>query len=360
MGVTDNQDNRKVNILITLIIWCVLCSVSMVGMLVVAADKTVVIETAAEDASGDVIRVPQDESMIEAPAGGLLELQRDVTLKNALSIPVAAEVKAEHVTVENHYWNHELWIYLKNTDDTFYRQNLIRGDLSQIEKCLYEVQEGGILVKIELHNIREYRSTMEAGVLKIEFFDPRDYYENIIVLDPIGGGEESGITAGIYAEKDVALQVAKLVQKKVTLPDTRVYLTRNEDITVSGEQRLQLIQEIAPDLFLQIGVTENIEDIGKYGVETYFNEEYYIPEFGNVEWADIVTREVTIASSNRALGLHPEAGGILSFLDMPAARLSMGYFTNEQECTLLQQDAYRDKLAEGIAEAVRKVFDEGK
>jgi len=324
---------------------------SMAAMLVVASDKTIVIEAAAQDQS------ELSADSIQNASGELLLLTSKDALENCVCIPLEEGTKAEQVTVENRYMEQELWIYIKNANEDFYGQNRITGDMSEIQKGWYEVQEDGILLKFGMDTVWEYHSTMESGTLKVVFSNPRDSYQQIVVLDPMGGGSESGAVAARFTEKELTLQVAKLVQKNMVQPDIKIYITRSEDIQVTDEQKLELVEAVEPDLFLQIGVSEAQEDAAQYGIQTYYNNEYYIPEFGNVEWADMVTKEVTVAVSNRALGLLPvEEESILKQLDMPAARLHLGYFTNAQEAALLKQEGYQDKLAVGIAEAILEVY----
>lgn len=347
------KDGRKLNMWITLVIWSVLCVVCMACMLVVAADKTIVIEDAAQEQWG--LSAEKGRTGLESEV--LLELQEARDSEGQLCIPLAEGTKAEQVIVENRYAEQELWIYIEKAEESFYQQHAITGDVAPVRRGWYEVQKDGILLKLQMDTVWEYHSTMEGGNLKIAFCDPRDTYQYIVVLDPVGGGAENGITAGSYTEKEVALQVAKSAQKKVELPDIKIYITRSEDVEVSAEQRIRLVQAVRPDLFLQIGVSECNEDTAQYGIQAYYNDEYFIPEFGNIEWADVVTKKVTVAASNRALGLFPaNEDSILAQLDMPAAAVSLGYFSNEQERELLMQESYREKLAAGIAEAILEVY----
>ena len=114
-----------------------------------------------------------------------------------------------------------------------------------------------------------------------------------------------------------------------------------------------MIQEAGADLYIRIGAAENAAEENVYGIQCYYNDEYFIPGFGNVELADIVTRAVTIASSNRALGLIPaDEDSILKEIDIPAVQLSAGYLSNDRERNLLQQEAYLEKVAEGILNAI--------
>lgn len=351
MGIVEN-DSKKMNMLITLIIWCVLCGGSMAGMLVVASDKTIVITDAAPEQSG----FTAENNQAGSRQGTIMELRQDGNMKNQLCIPLESGTKAEQVIVENRYMEQELWIYIKKAGEAFYQQNTISGDVASVESCRYEVQDDGILLKLQMDTVWEYHNTMEGGSLKIAFSNPRDNYRQIVVLD-LADGEDSGTAVEPYGEKELALQIAKQVQKKVEQPEIKIYITGSEDGTISKEQKIKLVQSVEPDLFLQIDTLENSEDSSQYGIQSYYNDEYYIPDFGNVEWADMVTKEVTVAASNRALGLFPAAeDSILKELDMPAATISVGYMTNTRERALLMQESYQEKLAGGIAEAIQAVY----
>ncbi len=79
----------------------------------------------------------------------------------------------------------------------------------------------------------------------------------------------------------------------------KVYLTRTEDIDVTKEARRQFADWVGADLYLEIGLSSDPENTSVYGISGEYNDEYYIPEFGNLQWADCVTRQVTVAASNR-------------------------------------------------------------
>jgi len=69
-----------------------------------------------------------------------------------------------------------------------------------------------------------------------------------------------------------------------------------------------------------------------------------------------LTREVTIASSNKAEGLLAvDEDSILKQIRIPAAELCLGYFSNETERELLGQKSYQEKLATGVINALKKI-----
>lgn len=344
------KDVRKQNMLITLIIWLVLACGLMGAMMYVAARKTIVI--------ADTVR--EESSLPEGSQGSgaqELVLRSDGMGNKCIQVALAKGTKAENVVMENRYMERELWIYLKEAEADFYQDNAIYGDLAPVLSGQCETGSDGIVLKFSMDGVWEYRSTMENDALVIAYHEPGELYEQIVVVDPVGGGSESGVVAGGYAEKDITLQVAKQLQKNWVQENIRIYFTRQEDVDVSLEERLAFTEEVGADMFIAIGACGDTEHPEYYGIHSFYNEEYFIPEFGNIQLADVLTRSVTLAASNRAIGLTPaETGSILRELEIPAAEICVGYMTNTTECALLQQEDYHKKLAEGLANAILEVY----
>ncbi len=337
----------KENMLATFVLWLILSAAAMAAMLRLALHKTIVIADASRNQAGLTADSRQ--------TGLALELRQTESSGGVFVIPIPENVRAEDVAVENRYMEKELWIHIRSDSPRFYEDNAVSGDISAITEGRYEVQPDGVLLKLTMDRLQEYRSTMNDTALEVAGCEPGELYPFIVVIDPVGGGSEDGLSGYGYKEKELALQVAKLVQDKWTLSDIKPYFTRTEDVEVSAEERAALIRDVDADFYIGIGAAENPSEEGIYGIQCYYNEEYFIPDFGNVELADIVTRAVTIAASNRALGLAPaEEDSILKEISIPAVQLSVGYLSNDRERGLLQQEAYLEKIAEGIINAVEE------
>lgn len=350
---------------LTLVLWTVLCAVSMGLMLFCSMTKTIVIADAAQEEAQSTAEESTEKPIIHTRE---LELKREADSRDRFYITLPADVKAENITMENRYWDGELRIRIQSSSLEFYENCVIEGDISTIDSGICEMKADGVLLRIKMNSLLEYRSTMEGKTLVLAFYEPVELYDTIVVLDPAGGGEELGCigeaippesaSEGIYLyEKDVTLQVARLVQKALSLEGVKVYLTRAEDVNVTEEERLAFLQEVEADFYVRLSV--DVADNGQlYGIRGEYNGQYYIPEFGNVQLADMLTKEVTIASSNKAEGLVPAGeDSILRQVKIPAAEISLGYFSNETERELLGQAVYREKLATGVINTITKVCD---
>lgn len=340
------KDPGKENMLITLVLWIIFSAVAMAAMLHLAANKIIVIADMPQDQAGLIAGTAQaDHAMVLRPTES----------DGSFVIPLPENVRAEDVIIENHYMEKELWIHIQSDNTQFYGENVVSGDTSAIVEGRYEIQPDGVLLKFAMNSLQEYRSTMNAHVLEVAGCKPGDMYPFIVVIDPVGGGSEIGLCSYVYREKELALRIAKMVQMNCELSDVKLYFTRTEDVEVLAEERIALARDLDADFYIRIGAAENSGDESIYGIQCYYNEEYFIPGFGNVNLADIVTRNVTIASSNRAQGLIPvEEDSILKDISIPAVQLSVGYLSNSKERNLLQQEDYLEKVAEGIVNAIEE------
>lgn len=334
-----------------LCLWTALCACAMAAMLSFAANKTIVIADVPSgmadsfDALGENEPAPEKELIVQKTSDG----------ENIFYIPLPRGIKAESVLVENHYIHSELWLGIRGEDAGFFEENALTGDTGFIRESRYEVQENGVLLKLKMRRVMEYRSTLKGDVLEVACYEPGELYDYVVVLDPVADDSNAEAVDGQVQAEDVALSVARMVQKKLSLDGVRVYLTRAEGIELSEEDRLALTEQVGADLYIGIGVSRDEADPGRYGILCYYNQDYFIPDFGNVNLADVLTREVATASCNRALGLEPAEGdSLLGHMEIPAALLSVGYLTNSQERELLGQEGYQEKLAEGVLAALAK------
>lgn len=323
----------------------------MVSMLYVASNKTIVISDAAqEEFTGE------SDGTLPAREGMKLLLENAGGEKKSICIPLQKGTKAENVVMENRYMEQELWIYLQGGESSFYRDNAVYGDLESLLQGYCEENRDGIILKLQMTDVMEYRSTMENDTLTIACYQPKELYPFVVVIDPAGGGADMGIVGEEYAEKNLALRVARQLQKLYGQDSVKLYFTRLEDVDVSEEERIGLVDAVSADAFIRIGASCDDRQ-ESYGIQSYYNEEYFIPGLGNVQLADALTRNVTIACSNRAEGLFPAAeDSILKKITVPAAQICLGYLSHPQENALLRQEDYQEKLAEGLADAITEVY----
>ena len=330
----------------------------MAVLLYAAAHKTIVIPEGGREEVAAMEEYPADESVTE---GGdeveELSVMMEQTGNRQICVPIPKGLQADDVIMDNQYMRRELWIRLEDIQEDFYSTETLRADEGVLESVCCEKQKNSVILKLQLKDVYEFVSTIDEDSILITCYHPKELYDRVVVADPKGGGAHTGPELDGVAEKDVALKVALLLQQESATEGCKIYYTRLTDEEVPAEERAELARAVQADLYVTLGLSCDESDGESYGIQAFYNEDYYIPGFGNIQWADVLTRNVTIASSNRAIGLFPaEEESVLFSLCMPAAEISLGYLSNEKERGLLSDEEYLKKLAEGLAKALAEGY----
>lgn len=220
-----------------------------------------------------------------------------------------------------------------------------------------------------------------------------------IALDPGHGGDSLGTRAPLgLLEKELTLDIAQRVRKLLEADSFDVVMTREQDRSVSLEERGLAANRDGADIFVSIHLNW-IENLKARGVETYYlgaTDDPYLTRLAAAEnresgysmtdmrrlldriYADVrqaksrTLAEVVQASLFRSLGkVNPgiENRGVkaapfivLLSTEMPAILAEVSCLSNEDEAELLTKPLYRQYIAEALAAGIRSYADavEGK
>ncbi len=343
----------------TFIFALLFCAGSMWGMLLFAEHKAIIIGDAALEQAGK--EAFQTEGGKELP----LRFRQNGEEASALCIPLEAGIRAENITIENHYMERQFWIYIEGTSSAYYAREAISGNITGIEEGNYEYAGDTVLLKFGLNSVYECKSVLEEGKLYIEFVPPREVYDKIIVIDADMQEPEADsfvpLAEGMEAKPDGREITDDIVKRLRLLLDgsgIKVYYTGSGTDEVSAAGRAVFANTIGADMCISIRLNEG-EDEALYGIEALYNAEYFIPDFGNVELADSLVRHVTASVSGRGNGLFSaeETEVLLKEAKVPAAVVLVGYISNRQERLLLQREDYRDRIADGLYRAILAAYE---
>lgn len=98
----------------------------------------------------------------------------------------------------------------------------------------------------------------------------------VIVLDPGHGGSDGGACANGIAEKTVNLKIAQYCMEQLRkFGGVEVYMTRNSDVYVGLEERVDYAASVGADLF--VSLHNNSSGSGASGSEVYYPNANYNP-----------------------------------------------------------------------------------
>jgi N-acetylmuramoyl-L-alanine amidase len=169
-----------------------------------------------------------------------------------------------------------------------------------------------------------------------------------IAIDPGHGGHDPG-AVGIdgLQEKgivlDVALQVASLLEQQ----GARVLLTRQNDVEIDLEPRVQQANQARADVFVSIHANSiDMSHPNINGVETY----YYSSSGQTL--AQVVQASLTEETQMRSIGVKFARFYVLRNTAMPSALVEIGFVTGRDDAARLSDPNFRKVIAEGIARGI--------
>jgi N-acetylmuramoyl-L-alanine amidase len=212
-----------------------------------------------------------------------------------------------------------------------------------------------------------------------------------VVIDPGHGGEDHGAAgpAGLL-EKDLVLDLAQRLARKLRAQGIAVTLTRADDAFVALDERTAAANASGADLFVSIHANASRARSAR-GIETFFAspeatdaaaEELARAEnaaFGagaaklaegdpvlailgdllatqqladSQEFARIAQGELVESAAARSRGVKQAPFVVLMGVRMPAVLVEVGFITNPQDERSLRRAAERERIADGIARAI--------
>ncbi len=280
-----------------------------------------------------------------------------------LKIELPEGVRYSEVQIENNYLQQMLYIRIPTKAADYFSQYSVKGSCNHIEAISY-YREGTMgVIAFALDKLYEVSDQCVEGSLYLDFIDPHEIYDKVIVVDAGHGGRDGGACKQGITEKNINLAI--LLELKELLDNSSenigVYYTRTEDVAVTLDQRVQLANKADADLF--ISIHNNASSSGEYtntaGAQVLYSESDD-SEYSSKRFAGICLEEVTAETKCKSKGLvKADKLYIVRTSEAPVALIEVGFMTNREELEKLNSKEYQQAAATGIYRAIIRAFEEG-
>ncbi len=316
----------------------------------------------------EVELVPEEKVEIpvqQAPPPSIdVEAEEDVTddYMKKLNIQLPEGVDGSGVSIKNNYLTQTVTVRFARGVEDYSGKYQIFGSSDYIAAVDYYRDGDAGILEIQLDQVCEYTYTYREGFLCLDFIDPHDIYDKVIVIDAGHGGRAPGAVKKGVSEKTLNLAIVKEIKALFDAnKDIKVYYTRLDDTNPSLSKRVGLANKSKADLF--ISIHNNSSASGKFnsknGTMVLYNQSD-TSEFSSKRFAEICIQNVMNATGSNRRGL---AKGnyvhIVKNAKVPVALIEVGYMTNLEEFERLQTTEYQKKVAQGVYNAVLQAFAEG-
>ena len=183
----------------------------------------------------------------------------------------------------------------------------------------------------------------------------------VITIDAGHGGRDSGTSYGNLYEKDLNLEISKVLKKVLKEKGATVYMIRNDDSDLSSRwdsakkrgdlyRRILKIQENKSDLYLSIHINYHYYS-SVSGAEVLYHpinpNNLVLAEAIMSEFKNDLNTDRKVIKTNLYLYSNTRVPGVL---------IECGFISNPNERYLLQKESYQKKLANSITKGVENYF----
>lgn len=309
-------------------------------------------------------------------------------------VPLLSLCGAENIT-----WEYDTFTRTVNLSKGAHKINLMVGerlvvvdDMPQYLKHPVDIYQGTVVLPFKFKE-QVLDSLFKEPYPERKITLPLTRIKKIVVDAGHGGKDPGAIGKRGLREKDVNLDIAKRLSKLLRVDGIDVLMTRSTDTFISLERRVDIANDSRADLFISIHSNANrVRSLN--GLEVYYispnvsdsKRALYCAQNAALNLAQSsfahppslnlkATLWDMIHTSNRAesvrlargvcsvieknldtkvLGIKGAPFYVLKGARMPAILIEAGFLSNYQEERLMRNASYRQQIAEGIEQGIKK------
>jgi len=195
-----------------------------------------------------------------------------------------------------------------------------------------------------------------------------------VIIDAGHGGKDPGATNGLGTEATYNLDVAERLKKALIKEGYKVLMTRDSNRYLTLQERVDFANRVKENAIF-ISIHHNSGGNAARGLETFtlspigvahygrgLNDSDFQARTGNShDSANVALATAVHGSVSRRLGKNTFDRGIkrarfsvLTGVKHPSILIECGFMTHQLEARLIQNEVYRNAVANGIADAVKK------
>lgn len=204
-------------------------------------------------------------------------------------------------------------------------------------------------VRIVLDMNRKINYSIHVDKTNHQIVADLDVPQYKVVIDPGHGGHDPGATSVRgRLEKDFTLAVAKKVNQLLEQDSSiQPYLTRTDDTYVSLDGRVKQANDMHADLF--VSIHGNIYDKNRSvrGQESYYDT----PQ--SAAFASVMHKDLLHSTGFPSRGIKKVDYRVITKTTMPSVLEEVGYLSNPTDEKNMYNDAFQQKIAEGIVQGIK-------
>ncbi len=181
-------------------------------------------------------------------------------------------------------------------------------------------------------------------------FVSKNEKEIVVVIDASHGGKDFGSSNKDFSEKAIVASITKKIKELNLDSEIIIRLTRTDDENLTVLERLKIVNEIKPDLFISLHIN-NSKNSEKSGYEVYVCDQSTNFEKSNT----LANRLINSFSANFPLsnsGIKAAQFLVLKKSEVPSMLIELGYLSNEFDRNYITDDQNQNEIAKSFLDFI--------
>ena len=215
---------------------------------------------------------PQEQTSV---ARYNMKVELEDKAQSELILPLTQKLSADHVTVREDFVEEKLVVTMKGAASCLGSGSLVTIDSNILDAVGVYRQQEDIVLEMYCKDAYGYELSLEENQLVVSFVPLRSQYQIVSV-----------IYVPLKDRERLVNQDMQELDKIARAYGMKVYKTWQMQTEYSQQQVVDFANQIHADMLLGIGVEEGA---GQDRIETLCNAGYFIPDFGGVDLAAVMT-----------------------------------------------------------------------
>ena len=227
------------------------------------------------------------------------------------------------------------------------------GNISSLQIRHLDIGVQLLLTTRKIQALKVYKS--ESGIT-LKCVTPSEKYDKIVVIDAGHGAHDSGATADGIREKDLTLQFALALNRRLQQDQSiKVYMTREDDTFLQLNERTAMANEIDPDLFISLHIN-SADNVKASGIETYYTQK---ADTRNKAFATIVQKALIDTFGKRDRGVKSNTYVVTKNTNAPAILIEIGFISNIEDRTMMTASGFDEQYANVLYQCILDYYSQG-
>lgn len=181
-----------------------------------------------------------------------------------------------------------------------------------------------------------------------------------VVLDPALGGANRGHTVtgpfGQITEEELLWDLASRVEGRMIAASMETIISRPRNDDPDPQTRADMANAFGADLMISLHCDTYPNEKANGAATFYFGSETGASSLTGEMLSGFIQREIAARTPLANCGNHARTWQLLRLTTMPTIEVVAGYLSNPRDVAVLADPAMRDKIAEAIVVAVKRLY----